>query len=376
MSTQSIYDVSLPQAVNMIRLCGTTNTTLLQGHMGTGKTSMLKTLASLLSATHKAVYFDCTTKDLGDILIPKIGTAADTGNDFVKYVPNEELGLHLEGPIILMVDEFGKANPAVKTAMLRLMLERKMAGYTLHPDSIVFATTNLGSEGVGDLLPAHARNRITVLRVRKPSVDEWIENFALENGIDPILLSWATENPQIFASFEDVTEPSDNEYIFHPKAVGRVSFVTPRTMELASHWIKERERMSSLELTAGLVGTIGTRAASDLAAYIASATDMPKLQDIKDNPLTCKVPANKTAVMMVVQRTLQSIERNWTDAWMDYMVRLPQEAQGMFANKVRRSSEKDSSGKPRSKRLMEVFQNKKYMDWSLKNNHMFAADKK
>lgn len=376
MSTQSIYDVSLSQAVNMIRLCGSTNTTLLQGHMGTGKSSMLKTLASIFP-THRPVYFDCTTKDLGDITIPKIGGAvAEAGvGECVQYIPNEELGLHLDGPVILMIDEYGKANPAVKTALLRLMLERKLAGYELHADSIIFATTNLGSEGVGDVLPAHARNRISVLRVRKPTVDEWIEDFALENGVDPILLSWATENPSIFASFEDVAEPSDNEYIFHPKAVGRVSFVTPRTMELASHWIKQREHMSSHELTAALIGTIGKRAASDLAAYITSSSDMPKLQEIKDNPTTCKVPTNNTTVMMVVQRTLQSIERNWTDAWMDYLVRLPQEAQGMFANKVRRSVEKKADGKG-NKRLMEVFTNKKFMDWTLKNNHMFAADKK
>ena len=375
MSTQSIYDVSLAQAANMIRLVGHKNTSLLQGHMGTGKSSMLKSLASMLP-THKAVYFDCTTKDLGDILIPKIGTDAETGNDFVKYVPNEELGLHLDGPIILMVDEFGKANPAVKTAMLRLMLERKMAGYTLHEKSIVFATTNLGSEGVGDLLPAHARNRITVLRVRKPTEVEWIEDFALENGIDPIILSWVRENPQVFASFEDVVDPKDNEYIFHPKAVGRVSFVTPRTLEMASYWLKEREHMSSLELTAGLIGTLGQRAASDLSAYITVALDMPRLDDIKANPLTCKVPTNNSVVCMVVHRTLGCIERNWCDAWMDYMLRLPAEAQGMFANAIVRSVEKDSSGKPKSKRLMEVFQNKKYMDWSLKNNHLFASDKR
>jgi MoxR-like ATPase len=65
--------------------------------------------------------------------------------------------------IILMIDEFGKSNPAVKLALLRMMLERKIGSYTLHPESIVFATTNLGGEGVGDLLPAHACNRLTVI---------------------------------------------------------------------------------------------------------------------------------------------------------------------------------------------------------------------
>lgn len=365
----SMYDVSLAQAANMIRLCGSTNTVLLQGHIGTGKSSMLKTLGKMLP-THRPVYFDCTTKDLGDIYIPRIKDAMDGDAACAQYVPHEELGLHLPGPIILMVDEFGKANPAVKNAMLKIILERT----SMHKDSLVFLTTNLGAEGVGDLLPAHARNRITVVRVRKPTVDEWIEDYAIDAGVNHVLIAWATENPNIFASFEDVARPEDNEFIFHPQAPGRVSFVTPRTMALASSWISNREHMSDHELTAALVGTLGHAAAGSLAAYVKVSDQMPKLQEIKDSPLMAKVPDNKTVVMMVIHRTLASIERNWADAWMDYMVRLPMEAQAMFANAVRRAVDKKQTGG--NKRLMEINTNKKYMDWCLKNNYMFAADKK
>lgn len=365
----AIYDVSLAQATNMIRVCGSTNTVLLQGHIGTGKSSTLKTLTKLLP-THRAVYFDCTTKDLGDITIPKLASQED--GEFVRYVANEELGLHIEGPIILMIDEYGKANPAVKNAMLRLMLERKLGGYELHPDSIVFATTNLGAEGVGDLLPAHARNRITVVRTRKPTKEEWIEDFAYDNGIDHTMIAWAAENGEmLFQSFEQDADAS-NEYIFHPKAPARTAFVTPRTLELASHWVKQRQHMSDHELTAALIGTIGMKAAADFSAYVKIADQMPTLDDIKNQPTTAKVPENKSAVCMLVHRTLASIERNWTDAWMTYMERLPAEAQGMFASAIRRATEKRVS----IKRLIEVNTNKKYMEWCLKNNYVFAADKK
>ena len=370
----SMYDVNLAQAANMIRLCGSTNTVLLQGHIGSGKSSLLKTLAKMMP-THRPVYFDCTTKDLGDLSIPKLIAAVEgESGECVRHVPSEELGVHLPGPVILMVDEFGKANPSVKTAMLRIMLERVMAGNALHPDSIIFATTNLGAEGVGDLLPAHARTRMTILRLRKSTMTEWIEDYAIDAGVNPVLIAWGTENPGVFASFEDVPKPEDNENIFHPNAPSRVSFVTHRTMALASNWLDKREHMSSNELTAALVGTLGHAAAGSLSAYVRVAEQMPKLQEIKDNPLTAKVPDNKTVVCMVVHRTLQAIERNWTDAWMDYMARLPAEAQGMFANAVRRSVEKKQG--TGNKRLMEINSNKKYMDWCLKNNHMFSADKK
>lgn len=376
----ALYDVSLAQAANMIRLCGTTNTVLLQGHMGIGKSSILKSLAKMMP-THRAVYFDCTTKDLGDITIPKITEIRNTHNaegtaegECVKYVPNEELGLHISGPVILMIDEYGKANPAVKTALLRLMLERKLGGYTLHKDSIVFATTNLGAEGVGDLLPAHARTRITVVRVRKPTNVEWVEDYAIDAGIDPMVIAWVMENPQLFQSFEQVQKPEDNEHIFHPNAPGRVSVFTPRTAELASNWTKMRDHMSDHELTAALMGTIGTASARSLATYVKIGDQLPKLQEIKDSPMTAKVPTNETAICMVVHRTLQTIERNWTDAWMDYMERLPREAQGLFANAVRNAVAKSKNGQI-NKRLLEINTNKKYMDWCLKNNYMFASDK-
>ena len=145
---QAMYALNLDQCVDLIKAVGSKRTVLAQGDMGNGKSSMLTTLAEQLP-THRPIYFDGTTKDLGDIMIPSMQSIETDG--CVRMIPHEELGLHIEGPIILMLDEYGKANPAVKNAMLRLMLERKVGSYSLHPDSIVFATTNKGSEGVGDI---------------------------------------------------------------------------------------------------------------------------------------------------------------------------------------------------------------------------------
>tara|TARA_R110000868_G_scaffold113691_5_gene304966 strand:- start:587 stop:1519 length:933 start_codon:yes stop_codon:yes gene_type:complete len=308
-------------------------------------------------------YFDCTTKDLGDITIPQLQTIDDQG--YVRYVTNEELGLHLSKPIVLMVDEYGKANPAVKNAMLRLLLERKMGSYELHPDSLVFATTNLGAEGVGDLLPPHARNRITIVTSRKPSNMEWIE-WGVNNGIDHTLLGWCKDNPQLFYSFEDVKNPDDNPYIYHPKQQ-RASFVTPRSLEAASDWLKVRDDMDSMSLTATLMGTIGERGAMDLMTFVKMADQLPTAESIKKDPMNAKVPESAAAVCMVVYRALASIEREWVDAWMEYMVRLDKEAQGMFANGVRA---------PKYAKQNIVMTNKKFSAWALANNHLFTSEKK
>ena len=357
-----LYAVNLDQIAESIIANGHNRTVLVQGHMGSGKSSLLNMLAAELPK-HVPCYFDCTTKDLGDITIPDIMRVED-GSGFVRYLTNEELGVHNDKPVVLMIDEYGKANPAVKNALLRLLLERKIGSYTLHPDSIVFATTNLGAEGVGDLLPAHARNRLTVIESSKPTWEQWIE-WGINNGIDPTVLGWCRNNDKAFADFRDVEDPDENDYVYHPRST-RAAFVTPRSLEAASDWMKVRDKFDDKTLTSLLIGTIGGSAAGDFVAFARLADQLPSIDSIKQDPHSAVVPTSAGAVMMVVYKVLSTLDRDWVDAWMDYMLRLSKEAQGVFANGVR--SEKYT------KRSM-VMTNKKFTQWAMDNNYLFTADK-
>ena len=106
---------------------------LIEGPKGWGKTSILNMLAERLP-NHLPCYFDCTTKDLGDITIPDL-IHMDDGSGCVRYLTNEELGIHTNKPVILMFDEWGKCNPSVSNATLRVVQEGKIGSLTLHPDS-------------------------------------------------------------------------------------------------------------------------------------------------------------------------------------------------------------------------------------------------
>jgi len=360
----NLYALSITQCAELIATVAHETTVLVSGDIGSGKSSILHILDERFPK-HTACYFDCTTKDLGDITLPRI---ADTDADgaslpFVSYATNEELGAHIDKPIILMIDEYGKANPAVKNALLRLMQERQIGSYKLHRDSLIFATTNLGGEGVGDLLPPHARNRIMNVRMTKPTSTAWID-WGINNELDTSILGWVRETPQVMASFEDVQNPDDNPYIYHPRSQ-RAAFVTPRSLHKASNLLKRRGGLDDHTITAGLIGTLGDRAAMDLMAFVSLADDLPSLESIKRDPLNAKVPAGAAAVCMIVYRTLSIIEREWIDAWMTYLDRLPAEAAGMFANGVR--------AKGYSKQGM-MMTHAAFTAWARKNSHLFAAD--
>ena len=370
-TAQAMYALGINQTADLIGTIGRDITVVVQGNMGTGKSSIINILADRFP-NHKPVYLDCTTlTDSADMFMVKY---SEDGKTF-KTVPLEDLGLHLpDQPIILMLDEIGKCNRSVILACNRIMLERKHSGYELHPDSIVFATTNLGTEGLGDLLPAHTRNRITVVTMRNPDNMEFIEDFGINNDLDPALLGFCKEKPELFHSFEQYENPEENPYIPHPRA-NRVAFTTPRSLHRASDILKKREQLCELDkhgnkiypqLTAALVGTIGDRAALDLAAFISLADKLPTREQIETDPMNAPVPDSPAAVCMVVYRALATIERTWVDPWLTYMNRLSKEAQGLFVNGVRA---------PQYSRRDYVVQNKKYQDWCMANNYMFSADK-
>ena len=360
-----MYAQDLDNCMNSISLLGDKITFVLQGDMGNGKSATLTTLGEKFTK-HRIFYCDCTTKDVGDLMLPMF-SELDQNGQFVRFVTNEELGLHIDGPVIIMVDEFGKANKSVQNALLCLMYERKMGSRHLHEESIVYATTNLGAEGVGDLLPPHARNRFCVVTVKKWTNEQWME-WAINNQIEPQVILFAKENPEIFQSFTEVENPDDNQYIYHPK-VNRAAFVTPRSLETASHICKMRDKLGADTTTALLIGCIGEHGARQLSAQFTLSDDLVPLDDIKNNPKSAKIPSTAAAQCMMMYRTLSNIDRSWIDAWMDYMDRLPANMQGMFVNGV-------YSDKFDKKRQQAVVNNKRFTDFTMANGHLSAADKK
>ena len=356
----NVYVSNIEDIVQLLLHVGGKRTVVIEGDMGIGKSTLLKILKKKLP-DHVACYLDGTTKDLGDLFIPDLDRQAGC----VSFLPNEQFGVHLGKPVILMLDELGKANPSVKNALLVVILERMIGNQPLPEGSIVFGTTNLGAEGVGDMLPPHARNRIITVRMRKPTSEEWINNYAINNDVHPSVMGFVKEFPQVMQSFTEVSNPDDNPYIYHPKRQAN-AFITPRSLECASDILHQREHIPDDTLTGALIGTIGERGALDMMAFVKLADKLPTLESIKTDPVNALVPDSASAVCMVVYRALSTIDRDWVDAWVTYMKRLSAEAQGLFAMGVKPATY--------GKRSL-VMQNKQFTKWAMDNNYMFASDK-
>tara|TARA_R110000782_G_scaffold122456_4_gene213781 strand:+ start:867 stop:1940 length:1074 start_codon:yes stop_codon:yes gene_type:complete len=345
--------VTLSQAAKLIA----TNPTvrfLLRGEPGIGKSSLLEYISAQVGFPHS--YIDVPNMDLGDIAMPVVDHATRT----TKYYPNARFGVHEGNAVVIMLDEYTKGAEPVKN-MLHPMLEKanpRLGDISLNKDCIVFLTGNLGSDGVGDNLKSHSRNRLVELIVSKPTASEWIE-WAINKGtIEPEIIAWVNQYPNAMASYTDPAQ-GDNPYIFHPKKTAG-AFVSPRSLETASNIVSSRAHNATDAVIAALTGAVGESAARDLQAYIEYSDQMPTWDNVIKNPTTAEVPTSPGACAVVVFGGVTRVDKDSFTPFMKYMERFNAEWQAVFAINVARTPSKQSL----------AFGNKSFAQWLADNQDL------
>ena len=137
--------VSLREFATAIHTVGREVTIIGQGEPGIGKSAMLKFVGEM-NPDMQTAYIDCTLLDLGDFALPFTETVENKLTDVNKYLttvtkvtkfaPNARFKLHTDKPVIIMLDEIGKAMKSVKNVLLTLMLEHRI-GDSYLPDGSV-----------------------------------------------------------------------------------------------------------------------------------------------------------------------------------------------------------------------------------------------
>jgi len=273
------------------------------------------------------------------------------------FYPNERFNLQHGKPVLVMLDEITKSSEPVKNMLLPVMLERRLGSVKFHPDSIVYSTGNLTTDGVGDAMKAHAKNRLTMVNVRNPNDDEWV-NWGMDNDIAPEVLAWVKQFPHCLAMYTDESQ-KENLYMYNPRKQ-QESFVSPRSLAKASIIVKNRSVLGEDTTLTALSGTIGESAARDMSAYFSLADGLPSRESVYKEPEKAMVPKDPSAKVILVMRELMSITEEHMDAWMKYLQRLPMETQALFAVNIMASSRKSIAAT-----------NKSFVTWAVANNQYF-----
>lgn len=357
--------VSLAEAADIVVAIGNTNTCSLVGEPGIGKTAMHEEVVRRTGM--RGVYIDGPNLELGDVGIPVPNHDTKTTHFYL----NEHWGLHTGEPMVIFIDEFTKAPQAVQNMLHPLLNERRAANVKLHPDSIVMIAGNLTTDGVGDAMKAHTKQRITEIHVKKPHAginadstidpDSWGE-WAIkqeENPIAPEVITFVKEYPQVLASYLDGGQ-AENPYIFHPKKPQQ-SVVSPRTLVKGSNIVKKRMHFSHNALKTALEGTIGATAARDMLAYLEVADSLPTWEQIINNPSNANVPSSPAALCILAFNALQRLDRSNIGKWFDYMKRTPKELQSVFCLSAMKSDSKKSL----------VMTSAPFVTWMRENQYLF-----
>jgi hypothetical protein len=345
--------VSLKEAAQFIAAVGTTNNVMLRGPKGIGKTSILPMLREYLGDEYEYACFDMTAKAEGDTAIP----FPDKEAGVMRFFTNEALKLTTGKPVCIILDELAKAPRSIQNMVLPMLENpRRVADKMMPAGSMAIVTCNLSEEGLGDTFLAHTMNRMTVVEVRQPSVEEWLV-WGAANGIHPVVLAWVNQTPTALASFRDDDFDPSNPYVDNPKRVQVGQVVTPRSLEKASHIVWQREKFTENMLLAGLIGTIGEPAARDMQHFIAFQDELPARELILKAPDTAPVPTSVGAIITLLFNLERAVEADTISAIMKYVSRMEAEHQAVFCTSLARSKTKQTI----------AFRNADFTKWAAEN---------
>ena len=326
--------VSLADASAIIAATGDHTTTILMGEPGIGKSSLRnEILARLGWGADQCVYLDAPLLDFPDFYMPSVVDGV-THNAY-----HERWHLDSDKPQLYMVDEIGKMAGVTKPMITRLLLERTVSDRPIPKGSIIFATSNLSTDGVGDTFPAHMNNRVSTLQVRKPNHTEVLQ-FGTTHGMNGTLLYFIGENPEVCQSYTDLDAEAlaTNKYIFNPKTNTK-QFCSNRAFWFVSNTLNKMEinSLNKEQSMAHICGAIGAPATAELWATVELADTLPTRKSIYSDPLNARLPDNLASQLLLATRLASGLDSDNADATTKYMTRLEAEIQAVTGRLIFKS---------------------------------------
>ena len=160
---------------------------LLRGRHGVGKSCVVYQTAAQMGLP--VVERRASQMTEGDLVgLPVVDGECTRFNppDWFKQACNE--------PVALFLDEVDRATIEVRQGIFELTDSRKLNGYSLHPETLIFAAVNGGEHGeqyqVGEMDPAEL-DRWTVFDV-EPTVEDWL-TWAKPN-VDGVIWDFINQN--------------------------------------------------------------------------------------------------------------------------------------------------------------------------------------
>ena len=173
---------------------------LMRGRHGIGKSQVVYQIAEVVKLpVVERRASQMTEGDLVGLPVIKGNTTGWNPPDWFKFA--------CDNPCVLFFDEVDRATTEVRQGLFELTDSRKLNGFKLHEDTVIFAAINGGDHGanyqVSDMDPAEL-DRYTVFDL-EPTVEDWL-TWA-KSRVETIVWDFVNQNRNHLEHNED-TEPN------------------------------------------------------------------------------------------------------------------------------------------------------------------------
>ena len=218
--------------------------------------------------------------DVRGFLVPNGDKSTFTKPEFWEAVEANPYG-------ILFIDEFVQATHECQKAVASLILEGRIGEWRLPPGwCVVLAGNGLDDMAGANSLLSHIVNRVDIVNVRAPDVDEWVM-WGQKQGLPFEILAFAKFRPNVV--FDSDIPPSPD-----------TPYCTPRSLHCAGDlanaypggiraMIDERAGMAFLS------GAIGQGPAGELVSVVRTAINLPSYESVIKDPHGTEIPTQPDA---------------------------------------------------------------------------------
>ncbi len=341
-NTSGAPSVSVREFTNILSSTGDLACNIIMGPPGHAKTAVQSMLAEangdkwrrrgdyFPEDTYHYWVMDCTNLTPPDLRM----VMPDMAKKALVELVHENISRAAGRPIALCMDEVFKLPKVLQSSGAALMNDMMLGGERLPEGSVVWGTSNLVSDGLGDTVQGHVGSRVVFHNLRTQTATEFAR-YMTSVDADPVMVSFVLANKRCMGVYTNPAD-ADNELIWNPRRSGNVSYCCPRSMMRASDILKRRARMSENELFSAICGTVGLAAGRLVQATLLLQSNLTKTSEIIAAPMSVTVPDDFAAQIMLMINGSRDVETNDdVQAFMQFVNRIPsEEIQAIFFHQM------------------------------------------
>lgn len=282
---------------------------LMSGGAGIGKTESMIQVAKDVAESLDLEFTETSTPSDNQFGFATIVASITTASDLAIPTPNADKTklnyafselLPTTGKGILFVDEMGQGDQDVQKFLMQITRARKFNGYEL-PDGwhVVMATNRVGDNaGVQRTLDT-LKDRISFWGQVESDAESWI-NWAMDNDVDPDVISFIKLEPESLSNYEKVKK---HEKGASPRSVTELARLHSKNLTLSK---RQRQAMYN--------GCVGDTVGESFSAFISLVANAPDIEEVLSSPETADVPSvNESNIRYAVASALTKFIKSEQD---------------------------------------------------------------